>query len=68
MSNKKEDYITFNEWLDNYGFDLNDCENGDVKVYSEEWVRLNPKWDDVEDCEVVDSYTEDGIWIVVVDF
>lgn len=60
--------ITFSDWLKENEFTDDDIKNGDIVVYSEDYVKLNPIWDDIDDSEVIDSYSENGVWVVIVDY
>jgi hypothetical protein len=60
--------ITLKVWLYENEFDFSDIENGDVKIYDEDNFSLLVDEYELDDYEVVDAFTEEGVWIVVVNF
>jgi hypothetical protein len=60
--------ITLKVWLYENEFDFSDIENGDVKIYDEDNFSLLVDEYELDDYEVIDAFTEEGVWIVVVNF
>jgi hypothetical protein len=60
--------ITLKVWLYENEFDFSDIDNGDVKIYDEDNFSLLVDEYELDDYEVVDAFTEEGVWIVVVNF
>ncbi len=61
--------ITLKDWLQENEFNFEDIKNGDIKVYDENSFRIS-LYDlaETDDYEVLDSYTEEGTWVVIVEF
>lgn len=61
--------ITLKDWLQENEFDINDIKNQDIKVYDENYNNVYIcDLVDADDYEVLDSYLEEGAWVVVVEF
>ena len=60
--------ITLKDWLQENEFDFSDIKNGDVKIYDEDNISIVVDEYELDDYEVVDAFTEEGVWVVVVDF
>lgn len=60
--------LTLKDWLQENEFDFSDIENGDIKIYDQDNISIVVDEYELDDYEIIDTFTEEGVWIVVVDF